>query len=69
MNIYSSSVVLLYQGPRVTVAAVFCGGDCEELAVKYIVDHPVPDGVYEVQDVEAEVRSRVPSWGVTGERG
>ena len=68
MTIYLSSVVLLHQGAQVTVASVICGDGCEERAAHYIVDHPVQDGVYEVQDVEAEVQEHTPTWGVAGER-
>jgi hypothetical protein len=69
MSIYESSVVLLHQGRCPTVAAVLCGEDHEERARQYIVDHPVQNGSYEVQDVEAEVVEHPPTWGVVGERG
>lgn len=68
MHIYFSSVVLLHRGPRVTVELVVCGEGAEERATQYVTDHPVQDGVYEVQEVEAEVHEQHPAtWGVAGE--
>ena len=68
MSTYSSAVVLLHLGRSVTVETVICGNGCEERAAQYVAAHPVQDGVYEIQEVEAEVIERPATWGLVGER-
>jgi hypothetical protein len=68
MTIYFGSVVLLYRGPKVTVERVVCGEGAEEEAAQYVAEHPVSGGVYEIQEVEADVYEHPPTWGMVGER-